>query len=464
MEQILRIIKKLIPTKIFGLAQPLYHFCLAYFGALIYSFPSRLHRACLTGRQACLTGRQGFGGQAKKMYVVGVTGTKGKSTTSYLIAQILNSAGIKTGMATTVLFKIGEKEWINSSKQTMLGRFQLQRLLAKMAKEDCKYAVVETSSEGILQYRHTFIDYDAAVFTNLSPEHIERHGSFENYRDAKVRLFKKVAGKENGVGVYNLDDANIGYFLKPKIPNQYVFTSSFKMSGGSVGNLYQIAKIKSSPNGASFALNGEEIKMPLIGKFNVYNATAAICFVLSQGVELSEIKKAMAQIKPPPGRLELVKANGFNVVVDYAHEPASLEAVYKAVIESKIKSSKGKMICLFGSQGGGRDKWKRQAMGRIAAEYCDKIVLTNEDPYDESPIEIINQISEGIIVTGEKSNKLVVYKIIDRKEAIKKAISLAEKGDAVVLTGKGGEVWMCVENNKKIPWDERKIVEESLGN
>jgi len=440
MNNILRLIKKLIPSKIFNLAQPVYHFCLAYFGALIYGFPS------------------------KKMFVVGVTGTKGKSTTSYLIAQILNSAGIKTGMATTVLFKIGEKEWINSSKQTMLGRFQLQILLAKMAKEGCKYAVVETSSEGILQYRHTFIDYDAAIFTNLSPEHIERHGSFENYRDAKVKLFKKVAKKENSVGIYNLDDANAGYFLAPKIPNQYVFTSSLKMPGDNIGNLYQITKIKSNSNRTNFLLNGEEIKMPLIGKFNIYNAVAAICFVLSQGVEISEIKKAMAQIKPPPGRLELIKTNKFNIVVDYAHEPASLEAVYKAVIESKIKSPKGKMICLFGSQGGGRDKWKRQVMGRIAAEYCDKIILTNEDPYDESPIEIINQVSEGIVIAGKNSSKLVVYKIIDREEAIKKAISLAGKGDAVVLTGKGGEVWMCVENGKKIPWDERRIVEESLEN
>jgi len=199
----------------------------------------------------------------------------------------------------------------------------------------------------------------------------------------------------------------------------------------------------------------------LIGKFNVYNAAAAICFALSQGIGFAEIKEAMAKIKPPPGRLELIKTGKFSVVVDYAHEPASLEAVYRAVIESKIKSPKGKMICLLGAQGGGRDKWKRQAMGRIAAEYCEKIILTNEDPYDEPPIEIINQISEGIIITGKNSNK-IIHKIIDREEAIKKALSLAGRGDAVVLTGKGGEVWMCIENGKKIPWDEREVVERFL--
>ncbi len=443
MEQILRIIKKLIPSKIFNFAQPAYHFCLSYLGAFVYGFPS------------------------KKLKVVGVIGTKGKSTTSYLIAQILNSAGIKTGMATTVLFKIGEEEWINETKQTMLGRFQLQKFLAKMVRAGCKYAVVETSSEGILQYRHAFIDYDAAVFTNLSPEHIERHGSFENYRAAKVKLFEKVAEKENGVGVYNLDDPNVGFFLMPKIKNQYVFTSNVKIPANSIGNLYQISKIKSGPEGASFNFSGGgadvKIEMPLIGKFNVYNAVAAICFALSQGLEFPEIKYAMAQIKSPPGRLELIKANGFSVVVDYAHEPSSLEAVYKAVIESKIKSPKGKMICLLGSQGGGRDKWKRQAMGALAAEYCDKIILTNEDPYDEPPMEIINQINEGIVITKKNSNKLVVYKIIDRLEAIEMAVSLAKKGDAAVLTSKGGEVWMCVENGKKIPWDEAGIVKKLLG-
>ncbi len=148
------------------------------------------------------------------MIVVGVTGTIGITTTCNLIAQILEGAGYKTGMATTVNFRIGEKEWINEYKQTMLGRFKLQKLLRQMVREGCKYAVIETSSEGILQHRHRFIDYYIAVFTNLSPEHIERHGSFEKYREAKLKLFEVVARKKEGVGVYNLDDENAGYFLK----------------------------------------------------------------------------------------------------------------------------------------------------------------------------------------------------------------------------------------------------------
>jgi UDP-N-acetylmuramoyl-L-alanyl-D-glutamate--2,6-diaminopimelate ligase len=463
MEFLFKIGKKIIPQPIFKFFQPAYHWILSFLGAFFYGFPS------------------------KKLIVIGVTGTKGKTTTCNLIAQIFNSSGLKTGMATTVNFRIGEKEWINDTKQTMPGRFQLQKLLSEMVKQGCRYAVVETSSEGILQYRHRFIDYKIAVFTNLSPEHIERHGSFENYRQAKLKLFEQVAKKPNGigiyphtitkiinflrprrkssfgVGVYNLDDKNISYFLKPKIAKQYVYTLKLKKTIGEIQNLYQVSKVKSTIQGTSFLFNNEEYKMPLIGEFNIYNAAAAICVALSQGIWPSKIKKALLKVKAPSGRFEVIESKqGFTVVIDYAHEPASLEAVYKTVIKSLVKSQKSKVICLLSSQGGGRDKWKRAEMGKIAAKYCDKIILTNEDPYDESPLKIINDIEKGIRTNQRNRHKSAVYKIIDRKKAIKAALSLAKKGDVVILTGKGGEVWMCVENDKKIPWDEKKIVEEEL--
>lgn len=447
MDFIFKIGKKIIPKKVFNIFQPAYHYALGFLGALAYGFPS------------------------KKMTVIGVTGTKGKTTTSYLIAQILNSTGYKTGMATTVLFKIGEKEWLNESKQTMLGRFQLQKLFSQMVEDGCKYAVVETSSEGILQYRHRFIDYDMAVFTNLSPEHIERHGGFENYRDAKVKLFEKVAQKESCVGIYNLDDKNVGHFLKPKISKQYVCSAKIP-DNFHFPNLNKISDIKSGISGTTFSFSAgkesEKFEMPLIGEFNVYNAAAAICVALSQNIPMAEIKKILAEIKPVPGRMEIVDSGqNFTVIVDYAHEPASLEAAYKAVSgirnqELGIKNKKAKLICLLGGQGGGRDKWKRPEMGKIAAKYCDNIILTNEDPYDESPENIINDIETGVRINRQNQRKSAVYKIIDRREAIKKAISLAKSGDIVILTGKGGEVWMCVEDGKKIPWDERKVVEEIL--
>jgi len=470
------LLKRLIPNFIFSL----YHWKMAYLGALIYGFPSR------------------------KLTVIGVTGTKGKTTTCNLIAQILNGAGYKTGLATTVNFRIGDKEWINEYKQTMLGRFRLQKLLRQMVAEGCKYAVIETSSEGILQHRHRGINYSIAVFTNLSPEHIERHGSFENYRAEKIKLFKKVARKKEGIGIYNLDDENATHFLQIPIENKIVFTAKNniqypisppagdlpKGDNVQINSKFQISNIKLSANKTEFDFSNEHFEMPLIGEFNVYNAAAAICVAQSQGIGMEKIKEILRNAKPTPGRLEVVNlGQPFTVIVDYAHEPASLEAAYKAI---KIFSPK-KVIALLGGQGGGRDRVKRPLLGKIAGQYADTIIVTNEDPYDENPQEIIDDVVGGITsrrhsdpaVAGEESptnvgdriphareilhfvqddtgKKIEVIKIIDRKEAIKKALSLAEPGDIVILTGKGGEVWMCVENGKKIPWDEREIVEKEL--
>ncbi|MEK9154490.1 MAG: UDP-N-acetylmuramoyl-L-alanyl-D-glutamate--2,6-diaminopimelate ligase [Patescibacteria group bacterium] len=446
-EKILRFFEKyIIPKSLYKLGQPIYHFTLSFLASFFYRFPS------------------------KKMIVIGVTGTKGKTTTCNLIAQILNASGLKTGMATTANFRIGDKEWPNETKQTMLGRFCLQKLLSQMSQESCRYAVVETSSEGILQHRHQFINYTVAVFTNLSPEHIERHGGFENYRAAKIKLFEKVAKSENGIGIYNLDDENIKYFLKPKIKNKYGYTmkpttDNQQLTTGKLNNILKIKNIKLYPDKTEFTANNEKLEMPLVGEFNVYNAVAAICVALSQNIPFEKIKASLALAKPPSGRFEIInKGQDFIVIIDYAHEPASLEAAYKAVIESHAKTKTPKLICLLGAQGGGRDKWKRPKMGEIAAQYCDKIILTNEDPYNENPSVILDDIEAGFSQTKNNKWKIMknYYKIIDRKEAIKKAISLAKKGDAVILTGKGGESLMCVENAHKIPWDEKHTVEEEL--
>lgn len=413
---------------------PLYHYALAFLGALRYGFPSR------------------------QMVVIGVTGTKGKTTTCNIIAHVLQASGHKTGMATTVNFRIGEKEWTNDTKQTMLGRFALQGLLRRMADAGCEYAVVETSSEGILQFRHRFIDYDVAVFTNISPEHIERHGSFENYRDAKLKLFEQVAKKPDGMGIYNLDDPNAVHFIKKQMAAQYGFYWHSDPGDLQVLREVPITKVELLPDRTTFVLGGDRYEMPLIGAFNVYNAAAAICVAVSRFVPVPKIQEALASARPAPGRLELVREGQlFTVVVDYAHEPASLAAVYEAVKIFKPR----RMIGILGSQGGGRDVWKRAAMGQIAAKYLDVLILTNEDPYDENPALILNDIEKGTW-DEQKKRKIEIHKIVDREEAIRKAIVLAKPGDAVVLTGKGGEVWMCVENDQKIPWSDRKIAEEAL--
>lgn len=437
LEKILRFLEKyVIPKRLYRLGQPIYHFMLAFLGNFIYGAPS------------------------KRMFVVGVTGTKGKTTTANLIAQILNGVGFKAGKITSVVFGIGEKEWKNDTKHAMPGRFQLQKLLLQMTKAGCRYAVVETSSEGILQFRHRFIDYKAAVFTNLSPEHIERHGSFQSYRAAKLKLFEKIARKKDGIGIFNLDDENAEYFLGPSVKNKIGYGMKFLNPKPELQMKFQISNVELSTRGTEFKFNGEKFVMPLIGEFNVYNAAAAISFALSQNIPAQKIREVLKRAKPVPGRLEVVDSGqDFTVIVDYAHEPASLEAAYKAV---KLFNPR-RIIGLLGAQGGGRDKWKRAAMAKIAEKYCDEIIFTNEDPYDEEPKRIIDDLAAAIGGrAGITNHKSRIYKITDRREAIQKAVSLAEKGDAVILTGKGGEVWMCLKNDKKIPWNEKKIVEEAL--
>jgi len=414
-----------------------YHFVLSFLGALFYGFPSN------------------------KLIVIGVTGTKGKSSVCYLIFKILNLAGQKCGLISTPIIGIGDKIWQNKTKQTMLGRFSIHELIKKMVNEGCKYVVVETSSQGIAQYRHQFINYKIAVFTNISPEHIEYHGSFSNYRRAKIKLFEKAAKRKDGVGIYNLDDENVNYFLEPNIAFKYGYTLNKEIeSEYLVSKLIRASNIHLYSNKTTFEIHNKKFEMRLLGLFNIYNACAAIATALSCGIESSLIQKILPKIEPPPGRFEIIETNkNFKIIIDYAHEPKSLESIYQSLSIFNPKN----IVCVLGGQGGGRDKWKRGAMGKVAAQYCDYIFLTNEDPYDENPEDILNDIEKGIVDIDPKERRFKKYfKIIDRKKAILESILLAKKNDVVILTGKGGEVWMCVENDKKIPWNESEIVKSIL--
>ncbi|MFA4998500.1 MAG: UDP-N-acetylmuramoyl-L-alanyl-D-glutamate--2,6-diaminopimelate ligase [Candidatus Paceibacterota bacterium] len=411
------LIKKIAPSFLIGW----YHLLLAFFGAVIYGFPSR------------------------KMVVIGITGTKGKSTVIEFCHQIFQEAGYKVASLSSIRFKIKNEETSNSLKMTMPGRFKIQRFFKKALVSGCKYMILEVTSEGILQHRHEFINFDAAVFTNLSPEHIERHGSFENYRSAKGDFFKAVKKTH----IINLDDENTAFFLQ--FPAMRKWGYSTKISNNFLDPKFQTVtadNIEISEGGTSFSVNGTKIKLNVCGRFNVLNALAAICVGLSQNIGLEVSSSALAKVRGIKGRMEIVIKKPFKVVVDYAHTPDALQKVYESFY------GKSRLLCILGSAGGGRDKWKRPKMGEIAAKYCDEIIITNEDPYDEEPIEIINQVSLG---TGQKAKK-----ILDRREAIKEALKNAKPGDAVVITGKGCEPWMCVSGGKKIPWDERKIVEEEF--
>ncbi len=388
-----KILRKFTPEFLLGW----YHYAIAFFGAVLYGFPSR------------------------NLIVIGVTGTSGKSTTVDFITRILEENGENVASISSVRFKIRQKEWKNQLKMTMPGRFNIQRFLRQAVNAGCMYVILEVTSEGIRQFRHKFINFDMAVFTNLSPEHIESHGGFENYRNEKLKLFKTV----KNVHVVNADDQNAKYFLE--IPAKKNITFSL----------------------ADFANSG--IKLNVLGEFNRQNAAAAAAAAAHYGVTPEIYKKALEKVTGIPGRMEIISQNPL-VVVDYAHTPVQLEKVLQT-----FSSGNSKLVCVLGSCGGGRDKWKRPELGRLAAQYCQEVIITNEDPYDEDPLEIMEQVAQGV---GEKPHSIV----LDRKEAIKKALEIAKPEDTVVITGKGSEMWMCLSNGKKIPWSDAQIVKKALGN
>jgi len=406
-----------------------YHYLLALISAFLYGFPSR------------------------KLVVIGVTGTKGKSTTVILAGKILEEAGYKVAWFTSATIKIGDKEQLNPYHMTMPGRFVIQSFLRKAVGAGCKYTILEVTSEGIKQYRHKFINFDTAVFTNLKPEHIEAHGSFEKYRYCKGKLFEAT----KNIHVLNMDDENVNYFLQFSAKKKYVFTMNNEQRTVSNKNLFIIHCLLFASNGLgiSFKVQNTKFNLQLIGEFNIYNALAAICVGLSQNVGLENCKKALEKITTMPGRMEVVVEKPFKVIVDLAHTPDSYEEVFKAIKTMPYN----KIISVFGSAGGGRDKWKRPVLGKIAAENSDIVILTNEDPYDEDPNKILSQIKSGI--TNKQETITKIYEILDRREAIKKALELAEENDIVLLLGKGTEQLMIV-GDSKIPWDDRKIVREGF--
>ena len=402
------LIKKFIPSFLLHW----YHFVLAFLGAVLYRFPS------------------------KKIKVIGVTGTNGKTTTVEMISKIFEEAGYKVAFMNSIRFKIGDKEEPNMLKMTMPGRFKLQRFLRQAVNAGCQYAVLEVTSEGIKQYRQKFINFEIAVFTNLTPEHIEAHGGFEKYRKTKGKLFQ--ATKK--IHIINIDDENAEYFLQFPAKEKYLY--QFKNQNAKIKIIDQNSKILKE-------IDNLKIKLALPGEFNYYNALAAICVGLSQAVSLESCRKTVEEVREIPGRMEEVISAPFKVIVDYAFTPNALEKVYQT-----LKPENGKMIAVLGACGGGRDKWKRPVLGKIAAKYCNEVIVTNEDPYDEDPMEIIEQVVKG---AGEKAKK-----ILDRREAIREALKLAKAGDVVVITGKGCEPWLCVAKGKKIPWDDRRVVKEEF--
>jgi len=419
----LNLLRKIVPQFLINW----YHFFLSFAGAFFYGFPSR------------------------KLIVIGITGTNGKSTVVDLITGVLEETGGKVCSLSSIRFKVGNREQINDLKMTMPGRFKIQKFLKEAVVSGCRYAVLEVTSEGIKQHRHRFINFQTAIFTNLTPEHIEAHGSFEKYRETKGKLFE--ATKK--IHILNLDDENTDYFLrfpaKTKIGYEIKLDKKFE-----VREIVKAENPTATATGIEFKIKDQNFKVGLLGFFNIYNCLAAIAFAKSQKISLKICKKALEKVKGIPGRMEEVISKPFKVFVDYAFTPSALEKVYQTIINNFRPK---KLICVLGAAGGGRDKWKRPILGELAGKYCDQIIITNEDPYDEDPLQILSQIKSGVI-----SYKLpITNEILDRREAIKKSLKLTRPGDLIIITGKGCEPWICVAKGKKISWDDRQIVREEFG-
>ncbi len=416
LDEILFKIKKIIPIQVFEFFQPTYHYLLALAGAIIYRFPSR------------------------KIFVIQITGTKGKTSTAELVSAILEEAGFKTALLGTLRFKIGDKTEMNKFKMTMPGRFFVQQFLRKAVREKCDYVIIESTSQGVLQFRHKFIQSNTLIFTNLSPEHIESHGSYEKYREAKLEYVKALekSNKKRKILVVNSDDKEAPHFLKNNIKEKYKY------------KIKDAEPFKLEKNGLTMTFDNTKIESHLSGKFNIYNILAATTFAKTQNVSTNTIKKALEKFEGIRGRVERIKeGQDFTTIIDYAHTADSLEKLYEAFPNSK-------RICVLGNTGGGRDKWKRPVMAEIADKYCSYIILTNEDPYDENPRQILEDMTKGI--------KNTEYEIImNRREAINKSLSKAKTGDTVLITGKGTDPYIMGPNNSKLEWDDATVAREELG-
>ncbi len=414
----IRILRRITPAFILDC----YHSFMPMIGALVYRFPS------------------------KKIKVIGITGTNGKSTTAEMMSAVLKEAGYKVGLLSSIRFEIAGKSEPNMLKMTMPGRMMIQKILRRAVDAGCEYMILEVTSEGIKQHRHLFIDFEISIITNLSPEHIESHGGFENYKNAKGRLFEAT----NKIHILNLDDEHINYFLKFPAKEKWGYGIDFSDNQEGVITV-KASNCSVSSQGIGFTIGETDFNILIPGKFNIYNALAAISFGMSQKISSEKIKKGIEAVTGVEGRMEEVISSPFRVFVDYAFTPNAMEKVYRTI--KKDFNSK-RMICVLGACGGGRDKWKRPVLGKIAGNHCDEVIITNEDPYDEDPIEIINQVASGV---GSKA-----IKILDRREAISKALNFAQPGDSVVITGKGCEPWICIAEGNKISWDDRRVVEEEL--
>jgi len=375
---------------------------------------------------------------AKRLVVIGVTGTKGKSTVAEMLHAILTRAGHTTALASTIRFAIGEESRPNLYKMTLPGRGFIQQFLAQALAKGATYAVVEITSEAALQYRHRGLAMNALVFTNLQKEHIESHGSFERYFQAKMRIGQALvrSPKRPRIIVANADDPKGSAFIALPVEQSVPVHATDARS------------VSLEDRGVSFTYQNEQFALSQPGTFTIMNALLAIQAAQAFGVPVDVAQEALRSLVRVPGRAERIEAGqDFIAIVDYAHTPDSLRALYEAFPARR-------KICVLGNTGGGRDTWKRPEMGRIADESCYTVILTNEDPYDEDPRAIVSAMA-----TGMGRTPII---IMDRRQAISAALATARTGDAVLITGKGTDPFIMGARGTKESWSDARVVREEL--
>jgi UDP-N-acetylmuramoyl-L-alanyl-D-glutamate--2,6-diaminopimelate ligase len=415
------LIQSLLPRSLYRSLLVPYHAGWSFFSAVRYGFP------------------------AKKLVVIGVTGTKGKSSVTEMITAVLEEANRTVAVSSTIHFKIGKEVRPNLYKMTLPGRGFIQKFLREAVDKGATHAVIELTSESAVQYRHLFLSLNALVFTNLEKEHLESHGGMENYFKAKYRLGAALlhSSKRPRAIVANSESEYGKRFLALPVEVQSPFALS------------DAQDIVLSKDGAAFVYTRDnvstavELQQP--GNFSVRNALAAIKVGEFLKIPAATSARALSQLARIPGRAERIEAGqDFTAIVDYAHTPDSLQALYDAY--SSVP--KQRLICVLGNTGGGRDTWKRPEMGHIADTMCDEVILTDEDPYDENPEKIVNEMAAGM----DRAPKI----IMDRREAIHTALSMARTGDAVLITGKGTDPYIMQAHGKKLPWSDAQVVREEL--
>ena len=383
-----------------------------------------------------------YGHPERELRMIGITGTNGKTTTAFVLKSALDSMGHKCGMIGTVKNVIGDEEL--PAALTTPDPFDLFGMLRRMRDSGCEYCVMEVSSQALDQRRVAGIHFDAAIFTNLTRDHLDYHGTVENYMAAKHKLFENAS-----LAVINTDDDAADYMTEGTSCRRVTFSIEKDECD------YSAKNIRFSPSGVKYELvsNTEigRISFGVPGKFNVYNSMGAAVCLIEMGMDFRSVIEAVSAFGGVPGRMEVLKTDTpYTVIIDYAHTPDGLENVLTSLREVCDK----KIIAVFGC-GGDRDKTKRPIMGEIGGRLADVAVITSDNPRTEDPEEIISQIVAGV----GKHTKLIVE--CDRTKAIAKALSVAEEGDVVVLAGKGHETYQILAQGK-IHYDEREVVAECL--